>query len=133
MATCRIVATTAPSHSAPNSEYSTVYLNAGPKSKGPAPDSCAIIQPPVTNSTRPIASATRYGSSGHQNRGRPNRQVSGSLPHITEPIARLTPDSIDSGPRSPTFGLADSTSEGMSVSPLTTRYSTQAIITGATR
>src|SRR6266536_1760330 len=114
---CGNVATTAPSHSAPNSEYLTVALNAGPKSKGPAPEIWAIIQPPMTNRTRPTASATTYGSAGQKKRGLPQRQVSGSLPHMTEPMARLMPDRKGSGPRSPTGGVAERTSPEMSVNP----------------
>jgi hypothetical protein len=71
MATCITVAITAPSQSAPNSEYSTVALKAGPKSKGPAPEISAIIQPPMTNRTRPIPSATVYGTNGQRKRGLP--------------------------------------------------------------
>src|SRR4249919_2548081 len=130
MATCRIVATTAPSHRAPKSEYSTVYLKAGPKSKGPAPDSCAIIQPPITNSTRPIANAMTYAGTGHQNRGLPYRQVSGSLPHMTEPIATPTPIMNGSGVEE--LGVDLRTLLGMSMKPLMTRYSTQRIMSGAT-
>src|SRR5215470_2704424 len=131
MAICSTVASSAPSHSAPNSEYSTTYRNAGPKSNGPAPDSSAIIHPPITNSTRPTASATRYGTSGQNSLGRPYRHVSGSLPHITEPIATPTP--ARNGRVVVPRGAADSTSPGMSVNPLTTRYSTHTIISGATR
>src|SRR4051795_599938 len=91
MATCTTVATTAPSHSAPNNEKATVYRKATPNSYGPAWDSAAIIQPPATKHTSPTASAATYGTTGHQNRGWPYRQVSASLPHITEPIAPPRP------------------------------------------
>lgn len=66
---------------APNKENLTVSLDAGPKSDGPAVEMWAIIHPPITNRTMPMASATRYGTAGHQKRGRPYLQVSGSLPH----------------------------------------------------
>src|SRR2546422_7542362 len=120
MATWSTVATTAPSHSAPKSEYETVYEYAAPKSYGPALDSSAIIQPPATNSTSPTASATAYGSAGHQNRGLPYRQVSGSLPHITEPIA--TPIPVRNGSSVPTGGLGRSTSAGICGEALASRW-----------
>src|SRR3954468_3625453 len=71
MATCTTVATTAPSHSAPNNEKATVYRKATPNSYGPAWDSAAIIQPPATKHTSPTASAATYGTTGQQNRRLP--------------------------------------------------------------
>src|SRR6266496_3365910 len=115
MATCRTVATTAPSQRAPNSEYSTVYRNAGPKSYGPACESSAIIQPPATNNTKPTKTEIAYAGRGQLRRGLPYRQVSGSFPHITEPIAMPTP--VSSGSVEP---VAEAV-EGRSVKPLTTR------------
>jgi hypothetical protein len=39
-----------------------------------------------------MASATRYGTAGHQKRGRPYLEVSGSLPHMIDPIASAVPE-----------------------------------------
>src|SRR3954467_1428509 len=97
MAICTTVATTAPSHSAPNNEKATVYRKATPNSYGPAWDSAAIIQPAATKHTSPTASAATYGPPGHQNGGWPDPRVSAWLPHTTEPIATPIPASNGSG------------------------------------
>ena len=49
------------------------------------PASCAIIQPAIVNSVKKTP-AKRYVGSGHEKRGLPKRQKSGSLPHIEKPI-----------------------------------------------
>src|SRR3954454_20512537 len=131
MATCTTVATTAPSHSAPNNEKATVYRKATPNSYGPAWDSAAIIQPPATKHTSPTASAATYGTTGHQNRGWPYRQVSASLPHITEPIA--TPIPASNGSVVEPAGSARNASPGSSAKPLTTRYRIHPMSSGATK
>src|SRR3954452_13677766 len=97
MATCTTVATTAPSHSAPNNEKATVYRKATPNSYGPAWGSAAIIQPPATKHTSPTASAATFGPPGHQNRGRTYPKVAPSLPNIPEPISTPIPASNGSG------------------------------------